>query len=101
MLGTGFDIFIGLVSLVCGIMLLTGNGDILLNGRGTAAEERRKVYDVKKMEKPTGIVLVIVGVLTLLDTYLKIPALQAAYLFIVIALFAGLFVYYRKKCMRK
>ena len=99
MLGTGFDIFIGLASLVCGILLLTGNGDILLKSSNSA--EQRKIYDVKKMEKPTGIILVLIGILTLVDTWLNIQVLHALYFFIVLVLFVILFIYYRKKCMRK
>ena len=37
------------ISIIGGILLLTGHGDFLMGGGN--ADERRKMYDQKKMEK--------------------------------------------------
>ena len=87
------------VSLVCGILLLSGHGSILL--QGTGAEERKKKYDQKKMEKSCGIALLITGVLSVIDCFTTTMALKIAYLIAIALVFGILFWYMANKCKIK
>lgn len=92
------DLFLTVAALIMGVMLLTGHGDVLMGG-GNAAE-RKKIYDEKKVEKVSGITMLIFGVLTGVDMFLEAAVFKIAYLVLVILIFIGMVVYIRKKCRK-
>ena len=96
------DIFLTVAALVAGVMLLTGHGDVFMKGGN--ASERKKLYDEKKVQKATGIAMILMGIATGLDMVLddKINAMfsKIRYLVLVIVIFVVLVVYIRKKCKK-
>ncbi len=90
--------FIIVVSIVGGLLLLTGHGDFLMGGGNS--DERRKLYDMKKVEKASGIAFLIIGAATIADMFTTGMAAKIAYLVFIIVIFAVLIVYMRKKCMK-
>ena len=96
------DIFLTVAALVIGVMLLTGHGDIFMKGGN--AEERKKLYDEKKVQKATGIAMILMGIVTGLDMVLddKIDVLvsKIGYLVLIVVIFTILVVYIRKKCKK-
>ena len=51
-MGETLDIFITVVSLVVGVMLLTGHGDFFMKGGN--ADLRKKLYDEEKLQRASG-----------------------------------------------
>ncbi len=98
MLGTEFDWFIGLICVFCGILILTGHGDFIMKGGN--AQARREHYDEKKMVVPTGIAFLLIGGLTILNIYMTTTWAHVVYLILMVAVFAGLIVYYQMKCRK-
>ena len=93
-----FDLILTVAALVMGVMLLTGPGDILMNG-GNAAE-RKRLYDEKKIQLISGVTLLIFGVLTGLDMLIKSYVYDIIYLVLVIVIFIAMVVLIRKKCKK-
>ena len=93
-----FDLILTVASLVMGVMLLTGHGDILMKG-GNAAE-RKRLYDEKKIQLISGVTLLIFGVLTGLDMLIKSYVYDIIYLVLVIVIFIAMVVLIRKKCKK-
>ena len=92
------DIFLTVAALIMGVMLLTGHGDILM--RGGNANERKKIYDEAKVQKATGVTMLLFGVITGIDMFLDGVGFKIAYLVIVIVIFVAMIVYIRKKCKK-
>ena len=92
------DIFLTVAALIMGVMLLTGHGDILM--RGGNANERKKIYDEAKVQKATGVTMLLFGVVTGIDMFLDGVGFKIAYLVIVIVIFVAMIVYIRKKCKK-
>lgn len=96
------DIFLTVAALVIGVMLLTGHGDVFMKG-GNAAE-RKKLYDEKKVQKATGIAMILMGIVTgldmVLDDKIDVMVSKIGYLVLIIVIFAVLVVYIRKKCKK-
>ena len=92
------DIFLTVAALIMGVMLLTGHGDILM--RGGNANERKKIYDEAKVQKATGVTMLLFGVVTGIDMFLEGVGFKIAYLVIVIVIFVAMIVYIRKKCKK-
>ena len=61
-MGETLDIFITVVSLVVGVMLLTGHGDFFMKGGN--ADLRKKLYDEEKLQRASGIGLLCYGAVT-------------------------------------
>ena len=97
-MGRTFDIIIIAASFICGVLLLTGNGGFLLKSGNS--KERNNVYDEEKLAKASGIFLLIVGVLTLLDVLFTAPVFSIVYLVVVIVVFAAFIFYITKKCKK-
>ncbi len=97
-MGQGMDILIAAVALICGVLLLTGHGDILL--RGGDRQARKSMYDEEKMAKASGLVFVIIGIVTIIDSFLSGVGFKIAYTVIIAILFAGLVFYITKKCRK-
>lgn len=90
------DVIFTVGSLIIGIMLLTGHGDIFM--RGGNPQERKKRFDEKKMERASGIAFVLMGVVTGVDCLTESLAAKIIYMVVLIAIFAGLIIYIQKKC---
>ncbi len=99
-MGNTWGIIIAAISFIGGILLLTGNGDFLMRG-GANAAERKKMYDQTKVEKATGIALLVVGAATVIDLFTESLAAKIIYTVVIIAVFAALFYYMRTKCLKK
>lgn len=93
-----FDMILTVVALVMGVMLLTGHGDVLMKG-GNAAE-RKKIYDEKKVQKVSGVTMILFGLLTGLDMVVKSYVYDILYLVFVIIIFVIMVVIIRKKCKK-
>ena len=96
------DIFLTVAALVVGVMLLTGHGDVFMKGGN--ASERKKLYDEKKVQKATGIAMILMGIATgldmVLDDKINVMFSKIGYLVLIIVIFAVLVVYIRKKCKK-
>ena len=93
-----FDLILTAAALIIGVMLLTGHGSIFMKGGN--AEIRKKLYDEKKMEKGCGVALILIGVLTGVDTLMDSMISKVAYIVILLIIIIGLMYYLRKKCRR-
>ena len=96
------DIFLTVAALVVGVMLLTGHGDVFMKGGN--ASERKKIYDEKKVQKATGIAMILMGIATgldmVLDDKINVMFSKIGYLVLIIVIFVVLVVYIRKKCKK-
>lgn len=96
------DIFLTVAALVVGVMLLTGHGDVFMKGGN--ASERKKLYDEKKVQKATGIAMILMGIVTgldmVLDDKINVMFSKIGYLVLIIVIFVVLVVYIRKKCKK-
>lgn len=94
-----FDFILAAAAVIIGILLLTGNGSIFMGGGN--AKKRSTMYDEKKMEKASGIALILVGIATGIDSYTTGVAAKIAYTLVLVVIFAVLLIYYQKKCKKK
>ena len=62
MFDQSFSFILTIAALVVGFMLFTGHGSFFMKGGNTQA--RAQKYDEKKMEKVSGICLILIGVAT-------------------------------------
>ena len=62
-----FDFILGGASLIIGILLMTGHGDFFMKGGNT--QLRKAKYDEKKMAKGSGLALILIGIITFIDSY--------------------------------
>ena len=96
------DIFLTVAALVAGVMLLTGHGDVFMKGGN--ASERKKLYDEKKVQKATGIAMILMGIVTgldmVLDDKINVMFSKIGYLVLIIVIFVVLVFYIRKKCKK-
>ena len=96
------DIFLTVAALVVGVMLLTGHGDVFMKGGN--ASERKKLYDEKKVQKATGIAMILMGIVTgldmVLDDKINVMFSKIGYLVLIIVIFVVLVAYIRKKCKK-
>ncbi len=93
-----FDYILIAAALIVGIMLLTGHGEIFMKGGNSS--QRDKIYDEKKTEKVFGVALVLIGILTGIDTLMDSMAMKLIYLAGVLIIFAGAIWYMRTKCKK-
>ena len=87
---------IGLLILTCSVLLLLGKGSWLIAGYNTMTDEERDKYDVKKLCRFVGIILIPVGILTPgvgLGVYLCIDWISHVYISIVLFLVVFAIVY--------
>jgi putative Mn2+ efflux pump MntP len=94
-----FDFILAGIALIVGIMLLTGHGDIFLKGGNTKL--RKEKYDEKKMEKVSGICLILIGVATGVDAFTTSVAAKIAYVVILFVILAVFLFVLRTKCIKK
>ena len=95
-MGKEFDYFLAGIALVCGILLLSGHGEILM--RGGNERERNKKYDQKKMERACGVAALVLGVATLVDSYMGSVPFTIGYVIFIVLIFAVLIYYIKKHC---
>ena len=98
MLDSTFGGFLAAASIVIGILVLTGHGDLFM--RPGREDQRKNVYDRARLEKASGILLIIFGVLTGIDCFTTSPAAKIAYLAALAAAFIVFIIYIKKKCMK-
>ncbi len=98
MLDTSFGVILTVAAFVLGILLLTGHGDFLLSGTGS--EERRKIYDMDKLSKASGIAMIFFGIATGIDCFTVTPAAKIIYTLSIIVIFALMVFYIQKKCKK-
>ena len=94
-----FDFILAGIALIVGIMLLTGHGDIFLKGGNTKL--RKEKYDEKKMEKFSGICLILIGIATGVDAFTESMAAKIAYVVILFVILAVFLFLLRTKCLKK
>ena len=94
-----FDFILAGIALIVGIILLTGHGDIFLKGGNTKL--RKEKYDEKKMEKVSGICLILIGVATGVDAFTTSVAAKIAYVVILFVILAVFLFVLRTKCIKK
>lgn len=94
-----FDFVLAGAALIVGIMLLTGHGDIFLKGGNTKL--RKEKYDEKKMTWGSGVALILIGIVTFIDSYTTSLAAKIGYIIVILAILAGLVLYLKFKCTKK
>ncbi len=97
--GTLIDYILTVAAIVVGIMLLMGKGEIFMKGGNT--ELRKKLYDEKKMEKVSGIALILIGAATGISTLTTNPIVQIVYLVFLVVVFIVWVYMLKVKCKKK
>lgn len=85
-------------AIIIGILLLTGHGSFFM--KGGDARKRQKLYDEKKMEKASGIALILIGIATGIDSFTTSVAAKIAYIVVLGVIFVLLVYYMRAKCKK-
>lgn len=98
MMSKSFDFILAAAALIVGVLLLTGHGGFFMRGGNT--QLRKAKYDEKKMEKGSGVALVLIGILTLIDSYTVGIAAKIGYIVVLVAILAGLMWYLNTKCKK-
>ena len=93
-----FDFILAGAALIVGIMLLTGHGDIFLKGGNTKL--RKEKYDEKKMSLGSGVALILIGIITFIDSYTTSLAAKVGYIIALLVILAGLVLYLKYKCTK-
>lgn len=94
-----FDFILAGASLIVGILMLTGNGDFFMKGGN--AQLRKAKYDEKKMEKSSGLALVLIGIATFIDSYTTTVAAKIGYLVVIGIILIALVWYIKNKCVKQ
>nr|WP_297886030.1 DUF3784 domain-containing protein [uncultured Blautia sp.] len=94
-----FDFILGGASLIIGILLMTGHGDFFMKGGNT--QLRKAKYDEKKMAKGSGLALILIGIITFIDSYTTTVAAKIGYIVAVVVILVGLMWYLNNKCAKK
>lgn len=98
-MGREFDFLLAGASLIVGIMMLTGHGDIFLKGGNT--QLRKQKYDEEKMSKGSGLALVLIGVATGIDSYTTGLPAKIIYIVVLLAILIWLILFLKYKCQKK
>ena len=99
MFDQSFSFILTIAALVVGFMLFTGHGSFFMKGGNTQA--RAQKYDKKKMEKASGICLILIGVATGVDAFTTSVAAKIAYVVILFVILAVFLFVLRTKCIKK
>ena len=97
-MGRSFDFLLAGVALIVGILLLTGHGEIFLKGGNT--QLRKAKYDENKMSKGSGVALILIGILTGIDSYTESLAAKIVYIVLLVLIMVGLGLYLKFKCAK-
>jgi len=95
MFDQSFSFILTIAALVVGVMLFTGHGSFFMKGGNT------QKYDEKKMEKVSGICLILIGVATGVDAFTTSVAAKIAYVVILFVILAVFLFVLRTKCIKK
>lgn len=98
-MGKEIDYILAIGAIVIGIMCLTGHGDIFMGGGDV--QRRKKLYDIKKMEKGCGVAMVLVGILTAIDSVTTAVPAKIGYIVAMAVIFGALIYYMQVKCRKK
>lgn len=94
-----FDFLLAGASLIVGIMLLTGHGDFFMKGGN--AQLRKSKYDETKMAKGSGLALVLIGIVTFIDSYTTTVVAKIGYIVVLVLIMIGLVWYIKNRCSKK
>lgn len=94
-----FDYLIVAIALISGIMLVTGHGDFFMKGGNR--DRRKSIYDEAKMEKSSGVALILIGAATLVDCYTTSLTAKFIYIGVLVVIIVGLLLYLRYKCRKQ
>ena len=83
-------------ALVIGVLILTGNGGFFL--KGGKEEQRKKVYDQRRFEIATGVMLLVFALLTGIDCFTQGAFWKVAYVIATVLTFALYVVALRLWC---
>lgn len=97
-MGRSFDFLLAGAALIVGILLLTGHGEIFLKGGNT--QLRKAKYDEDKMSKGSGVALMLIGIMTFIDSYTETLAAKLIYVALLIVIMVGLGFYVKLKCTK-
>lgn len=97
-MGRSFDFLLAGAALIVGILLLTGHGEIFLKGGNT--QLRKAKYDEDKMSKGSGVALILIGIMTFIDSYTETLAAKLIYVALLIVIMVGLGFYVKLKCTK-
>ena len=90
---------LAIAALVIGIMILTGHGSVFMKGGNTQA--RAQKYDEKKMEKVSGIGLILIGIATGIDAFTTSVTAKIVYVVVLFVILAVYLFVLRTKCLKK
>lgn len=93
------DLVLTVGAIVIGIMLLCGKGAIFMGGGD--AQKRRKQYDQKKMERASGVAMIVIGIATGVDSCTTSVYAKIAYTVFLVLVLIMLVAYYRIKCRKQ
>lgn len=89
-----------IILVVVGIMLVSGHGDVLMGGGAVGAEERRRKYDEKKMQRAFGIGFLIMALANVITIFIKGLPASIIYTVFIILVIAGEIIYVNKYCKK-
>ncbi|MDO4338145.1 MAG: DUF3784 domain-containing protein [Eubacteriales bacterium] len=92
------DFILAVGALIVGIMLVAGHGSVFMKGGNT--QQRKAVYDEKKMEKASGVALILIGIATGIDSYTQGLPAKLAYIAVLVIIMVVLVYYLRTKCKK-
>ncbi|MDY4693594.1 MAG: DUF3784 domain-containing protein [Blautia sp.] len=93
-----FDFLIIVSAFLIGILFLTGHGGVFM--KNTRGGKQGQIYDEVRMEKASGIALIILGVLTTIDTFTTGLLAKSLYTVAVLVIFGILIFYIKTKCKK-
>ncbi|MCD8155127.1 MAG: DUF3784 domain-containing protein [Clostridiales bacterium] len=92
------SIFLTVIALVAGVMLLTGHGGVFMKGGN--ADARKTEFDEKKLEKASGVGMLLIGIASAIDIFTTSSAAKIAYLVVIIVIFVGLILFINFRCKK-
>lgn len=82
---------LGILFLAIAVLLLSGKGSWLIAGYNTASAEEKKKYDVKKLNKGMGVMMLVIAAATLLLAYINTEQFAVIYgIILCISVIAGM-----------
>ena len=98
MMDETFSYILSIAEAVIGIMLLTGHGAMFMKGGNTQARARK--YDEKKMEKVSGICMLLIGIATGIDAFTTSVTAKIVYVVVLFVILAVFLFLLKTKCRR-
>ena len=98
MMDETFSYILAIAAAVIGIMLLTGHGAMFMKGGNTQARARK--YDEKKMEKFSGICMILIGIATGIDAFTTSVTAKIVYVVVLFVILAVFLFLLKTKCRR-